>query len=332
MAIVIGLILGAVVVLGLGALAVIHFTSGGEPGPEPAVEPSVAYPEPAPVEPPPPELTPTPVVKATPESEADDYYKQALQRMKSGNWPMAEQLLRSSLKLNPAHKGAQTMLDRALEEKKAAELLGQAREAVDKKDWDVALDLLNQVPGTAQASKAAVSLKPNVIKKYRAYHLNKADRFERNNKLNEAVKELDAVLMVASDDSLAKDRKDKLEKRIADAKKPPQVAVRKTQPRPRKDTGASAAAKKKQAKEMRRQGIDAYKKNQFSKAISYYQKALKLTPRDYDLYRFMGSAHARMGNRKRAYQAYKKYVQLCSRCPYAGPIRKILNDYEELQE
>ena len=330
----IGLILGALVVLGAGAYALVHFTSEGTSTQADAGGSALGPGKELPGDPPKdPEKPIDDPVKLQPGSEAAEYFKQGLERMKTNDWELAEQAMRSCTKMDSAHKGCQEMLERILKEKEASTLLKQAKVAIEGKDWDEALDLLNQIPGASKAFREAGALKPEVVKQYRGNHLNKADRLEKSGKLKEALKEYDAVLVIDEDNFLAKNNKEKLLKRLAAAtKKPPRVATVKRPPTTTRKDPPASGSKKRKSSELRKEGIDAYKKNQFSKAISLYQKALKSNTRDYELYRLIGSAHARMGNRKKAYQAYKKYVQFCPKCMYTPAIRKILKDYEELQQ
>jgi pSer/pThr/pTyr-binding forkhead associated (FHA) protein/Flp pilus assembly protein TadD len=333
----IGLVLGALILLGGAGYAVFHFTQSGtdaDPGKDQAV---VVQPEQpgAGTEPGvPPEDGTQP--GSTAKAEAADYFRQGLEQMKAGDYGLAEQALQSAIKLDPEHKGAQEMLERVVREKEAATLLTQAQAAIDKKDWDEALDLLNQVPEAAQSAKEAAGIRPEVVKKYRGFHLNKADKFEKANKLQDALKEYDAVLMVDEENYLAKSRKERLLKRLSSPKKQPRVAQTTKRPEPDdsapKEPPAATGNKAKQADELRQKGIEAYKQQQFSKAISHFQNALKLNPRDNELYRLLGSTYARLGNRKMAYQAYRKYVQVCPKCPYTPSIRKILKEYEDHQQ
>lgn len=85
------------------------------------------------------------------------------------------------------------------------------------------------------------------------------------------------------------------------------------------------------AADLRELGTAAYKRNSFSEAVAYYRAALKKNPKEFEIYRLMGSVYARQGNRKQAYESYRQYVRLCPKCMYTPAIEKILADYEELQ-
>ncbi len=334
------LLFGAVAVLlvGGGGFAIHHFSGGDatEPADEPTAGAGTADspgeqpgPGPAPVEPPADEQG-----SATPESEAQEYFEQAMAQMKNKEWGLAEQALRSCTKLDPAHKACQQMLEKVLREKESGTLLAEANKAIERKDWDQALELIAEIPEATDVYKQAAGKRNEVIKKYRGLHLNRANQLEKSGKLRDAVQEYDKVLAVDSDNYLAKSKRDKLKRRIA-------AAVRKPRP-PRGGKGAEGGrdrragqgggSRQERSAEIRGQGVEAYKRKQYSKAISLYKKALRVYPRDYELHRLLGSAYAMLGNRKQAYHQYKKYVKLCPKCMYTPAVRKFLADYEKLQK
>ena len=329
----------AVLLLGGGGFAIHHFSGGGDAA-EPAGEPgagtgAAAGPAEQPgAGPAAPESPPDEQGAATAESEAQAYFEQAMAQMKNKEWGLAEQALRSCIKLDPAHKACQQMLDKVLREKEAGTLLTEANKAIERKEWDQALELISEVPEATQAYKLAAGKRTEVIKKYRGLHLNRARQLEQAGKLRGAVEEYDKVLAVDPDNYLAKSKRDKLQRRIA-------AAARKPRP-PRGGKGAEGGrdrrlghgggSRQDRSAELRGQGVEAYKRKQYSKAISLYKKALRVYPRDYELHRLLGSAYAMLGNRKQAYHQYKKYVKLCPKCMYTPAVRKFLADYENLQK
>ncbi len=337
-----GIVIGGGLLVAAGIFAVIHFTSGpSQPettGPNPTDQPidKPAVPEGPPVKPDTGPAGPDASPEATAKTEAADYFKQGAEKMTTSDWKLAEQLFQSALRLDPDHKGAQEMLARVIQEKEGATLIEQANKAIGAQDWDEAWDLLSQVPEGTQAAKEAALKKPVVLKRYRGFHLNKAALMEKNGKLKEAIKHLDTILYVDPENYMAKTRKEKLAKRLAAAsRKPPRV--RKTpepddKPEHKKPGRSSGGRKTAKAAELRNQGTEAYKKGNYAQAITSYQKALKANPKDHELHRLLGSVWARMGKRKKAYQAYRKYVQVCPKCMYAPTVRKILEDYEKLQQ
>lgn len=95
--------------------------------------------------------------------------------------------------------------------------------------------------------------------------------------------------------------------------------------------GAASDEAKAEAAELRKLGSEAYKKGDYAGAIAAYRSALRRNPRAHDLYRLLGSVHARMGHRKAAYRSYSTFVERCPDCDYAPMVKKILDDYRGLQ-
>lgn len=330
----------AVLLIGGGGFAIYQLSGGSDGATEPSDEPTAGAgtvdspgeqpgPGPAPVEPPPDEQG-----SATPESEAQDYFEQAMAQMKQKEWGLAEQALRSCTKLDPAHKACQQMLEKVLREKEAGTLLVEANKAIERKEWDQALELITEIPEATHAYKLAAGKRTEVIKKYRGLHLNRANQLEQAGKLRGAVEEYDKVLAVDPDNYLAKSKRDKLKRRMAAAaRKPrPQRGGKGGEGGRDRRVGQGGGSRQERSAELRGQGVEAYKRKQYSKAISLYKKALRIYPRDYELHRLLGSAYAMLGNRKQAYHQYKKYVKLCPKCMYTPAVRKFLADYEKLQK
>lgn len=263
----------------------------------------------------------------TKKTEAADYFKQGLERMKAGDWVQAENVFSSAIKLDPEHKGAQEMLERVQKEQQAETLLQRVNGAIQRKDWDEAVDLINQIPEATKAAKTASTKKGEIVKKYRSFHLNRADRFEKNNLLKDAIKELDAVLIVDPKNYLAQTKREKLTSRIKKAKSSSKLANKNNK---HKNT-ASNSSRKEAYKKAKKEANAALKADNYSKAISLYKKALKYRPKDPILHLRLGISWAMKGNTKKAYESYVKFVKICPNCPQTPKIRNYIKDYEAQQ-
>lgn len=98
-------------------------------------------------------------------------------------------------------------------------------------------------------------------------------------------------------------------------------------PLPNTRTGSEVKA---DAATLRKRGTEAYKKDDYAKAVQLYRLALKRNPRDVELHRLIGSVYAHMGRRKAAYEAYKAYLKRCPKCMYAPTVKRIVTDYEKI--
>ena len=78
----------------------------------------------------------------------------------------------------------------------------------------------------------------------------------------------------------------------------------------------------------RTQGIALHKQKRYNEAIAKYKQARIENPKDAEILRLLGTAHAMQGNPPQAFFYYKKYVEQCPRCMHAPAVRKILKDYE----
>ncbi|MBN2497131.1 MAG: FHA domain-containing protein [Deltaproteobacteria bacterium] len=313
---------GGVAAVALIAFLVVQFTKEKPPVEPPPKDDVVVAPVPdieKPKPPPVPAEDPTKAAAAK-KTEATELYKEGLHEMKNGRWDAAIEKISLATGLDPSNNGAKVMLEKARKEKRYASLLAEAQTAISAKDWEAAIGKLNEIQDdTSLLFKEREKLYPGVKKNYNAFHLNAAQKLADSGKLAEALKHLDSVLSVDENNQIAQSRKQELQAKLQKIKKP----------RPPKPQPVNKEANKQKANELRTEGIMVQKKGQFAKAISLYERALKLNPKDYDLYRFIGAAYAQKGDRAKAYAYYKKYVDKCPKCPYAPPIRNILKDYED---
>ncbi len=85
------------------------------------------------------------------------------------------------------------------------------------------------------------------------------------------------------------------------------------------------------ASEDRAACVKLYKQKEFERAAACYRRVQRAHPEDREIDRLLGSTYARLGQRKKAYRAYQRYLKRCPKCMYAKPIRKIVSDYEEMR-
>ncbi len=317
---ILGIVAAVAVIIGITAVAVMNWPTGNNAKTDtPETDLKAANSE---------------IKKTTPENsagtskkaEAAEYFKQGLERMKVGDWVQAENVFNSAIKLDPDHNGAKEMLERVRKEQQGETFLQRVNGAIQRKDWDDAVDLINQIPEATKAAKAAEVKKAEVIKKYRSFHLNRADRFEKINRLNDAIKELDAVLIVDPKNYLAQTKRDKLVSRIKKAKTSGRNYNKKSSRK-----SSSGIVSRKEAKRLKSEGKKARKAQKFTKAISLFKKALKLTPKDPYLYLNLGISWASMGRMPKAREAYVKFLKLCPDCKEAPRVRQMVKEYDASQ-
>lgn len=325
-----GLGLGVVAVLGLGTFLVLHFTGYRPVGPE------AADAGPGPGES--PDKGAGPGVTARPATA--ELFQRGLEHMKTAEWGAAEKSYREVLALEPDHKAATAMLEKVTAEQAAAGSLEKAKKAIEDKDWDAAWDSINEVSEGSQAFQEASRLRAEVQRKYSFHHLNKADLLEKGGKksqLEEAVKHLDTVLLVDPGNYMAQEKRRKLQARLAGGgKQPPPPGVAPDKPRPpvappgedRVGAGKTKRAADQRAAEQFEKAMAAFKKKQFREANTLLQETYKLTPTNHELLRQIGTCYVHEGKVDKAYEYYRKYVQLCPKCMYAPKVREMINQYE----
>lgn len=85
------------------------------------------------------------------------------------------------------------------------------------------------------------------------------------------------------------------------------------------------------ASEDRAACVDLYKQKEYESAAACFRRARRAHPEDRELDRLLGSTHAMLGQRVKAYRAYQRYLERCPKCMYAKAVRRIVDDYDELQ-
>jgi len=317
----IGMIVGGLVVLAVAAFLVVHFMSDGsgtelageEPGKDDGKGAVVVAPDSA-----------VDAVAKLPSlgddnakiSEAEALFKEGMNFMVAQKWDDAIDKFSTAVTMNPDSVGARSQLEKARSEKKMQEAMGKVRKAVSVKQWDTAMEMLQEteIPKGSIQIKEQKRLLPEVTKSYNSFHLTRASRLANSGKFKDALGHVEAVLKFDEKNFMALDKRAQYKKKLRSRSKPR---------KPRE----SQSSRKEKALEWRGKGIQAYKKGNMAQAIKNYDKALKLNKSDVEVYRLLGTAYARKGKSAKAYSYYKKYLDRCPKCKYAPGVRDILKKY-----
>jgi pSer/pThr/pTyr-binding forkhead associated (FHA) protein/Tfp pilus assembly protein PilF len=241
----------------------------------------------------------------------------------SGDLEAAKTAYNKCLKISPNHSGAIARLLEVQNEESALSLLAQAKAFIEEKEWDLVLTLLNDIHADTKAYSEAETLKPEVFRKFRSHHLSRAEAFEADGKLSDALGEYGAILMYDKNNFLAKTKRDRLQKKLHATKKKirpagPSVLAVETQ----------NTRERSRSRKMLQQGVEAFHRRDFMRAISLLHGVLKFNAPNPEVYRWLGSCYAQTGQRRLAYTNYRKYLEVCLKCTHASNVRLLLQDYE----
>ncbi|MBN2493679.1 MAG: protein kinase [Deltaproteobacteria bacterium] len=85
--------------------------------------------------------------------------------------------------------------------------------------------------------------------------------------------------------------------------------------------------KVKKAVSLRRASQAAMQKKQYRKAIQMLNQAVKLNPKDHELFRLMAEAYEQTGHKDLAAVLYQRYITICPKCSKVDQVRKKLEAY-----
>jgi tetratricopeptide (TPR) repeat protein len=103
-------------------------------------------------------------------------------------------------------------------------------------------------------------------------------------------------------------------------KTPEAVAARAAEPKTNKS---------RELQEMRSNALKLFGEGKLDEAIVLFQKVLKTDPGDCALYRYLGTSYVKIGDKAKAYQAFRKFVEVCPNDMQAPMVRDTIERYEK---
>ena len=256
-----------------------------------------------------------------------------------------------ALAKDPGNNTYKKMRDQSVKERDATNSLNKLKTLISSKNWDQAIKVI--FPPDTIAAKEAAQLRLEVEDQFKTSHLKQGKQALEKGRFSDAIKQFEAVLTIDEEDIAAQKLKQAAENSLVAEGRKAAAAKNSVAAVPVKHQADSLQTNKEpepEIVEIEEESLDGppeikahatnpahtnalkfFNEGKTEEAIVLFQKAIKTDPSDCASHRYLGTAYAKIGDKPKAYQAFKKFVDVCPNDMQAPMVRETIERYEKEQ-